>query len=237
MRLPLVMSSSVIPKDLSHSQQQTYRAIFSHPMSHNLTWGDLRSLFEGLGEVSDEHNGNTKFVVNGHSMVFTQNSLNSDVEAEEVVKVRHFLRSSGLDKSDDSTPGEHLLVVVDHQEARIFKSEAPGSTPQTVTPHDPHGFGKHIHNVHDTSKGQHHPVPKSFFEDITKSLSGAQQILIFGTGSGGGSAMTELMKYLQENQKELFESVVGAVSVDAQHMTEGELLAKAREFYDPSKGN
>jgi len=231
------MSSSVIPKDLNHAQEQTYRAIFSHPVSHNITWGDLRSMFEGLGQATNEHNGNTRFVVNGHSMVITQDSLNSEVGATEVMKVRHFLRSSGLDKSDGSPAGTHLLVVIDHQEARIFKSEAPGTVPQTVVPHDPHGFGKHVHNVHDTSKGQHHPVPKSFFEDISKSLIGAQQILIFGSGSGGGSAMNELMNFLHENEKALFESVVGAVSVDEGHMTEAELLAKAREFYDPSKAN
>ena len=132
--------------------------------------------------------------------------------------------------------GEHILVVIDHHEARIFRSEMKGSTPETIVPHDPHGFGRHVHNVHDTSKGQHHPVPKSYFEAVAKTLGDASSILLFGVGSGGGSAMSELSNELEKNHRDLFDRLVGAQKIDESHMSENQILAKAREFYEQPIG-
>jgi len=218
---------------LSGADQRTYHSIFSHPMSHNIEWSEVHSMFKSLGEVVEEHNGNTKITRNGHTLVMHQASPNTIIEPSVLMKVRHFLRSSREEEGTSAPAGDHLLLVIDHHEARIFKSELPGSVPEKIVPYDPHGYGQHLHNVHDPADGQQHPIPKSFFEAIGKSLAGASQILIFGNGSGGGTAMSELMDYLHSSEKLLFEHVIGTVSVDEHHMTEDQLLAKAREFYKP----
>ncbi len=212
---------------LSAAHQRTYESIFAHPLSHNIEWRDIRSLLESLGEVTEEHNGNCRIVRNEGTLVLHPNG--SAVDATTLIKIRHFLQSTQT--ADSSALGDHLLVVIDHREARIFRSELRGSVPEKIVPHDPHGFGKHFHNVHDSSEGQHHPVPKSYFEAVAKSLAGAGKILLFGTGSGGGSAMSELVDELHKEHRDIFDRIIGVEAVDETHLSEGELLAKAREFY------
>ena len=216
---------------LKGAQQRTYDSIFSHPMSHNLEWRDLRSMFQSLGAMVDDHNGNVTVTRNGHVLVVHPDTINHATNPSSLIEIRHFLRSSASDTLQSVPAGDHILVVIDHREARVFRSELQGSTPEKIVPYDPHGFGQHVHNLHEHSHGQHHPVPNSFFEAISKTLQGANQILLFGTGSGGGSAMQELITFLHTHHKDLFEHVIGALTIDETHLTEGQILAKARDFY------
>lgn len=194
-------------------------------------------MLQGLGEVVEEHNGNTKFTLNGHTLVVHQTSPSSMVEPASLMKLRHFLQHSSGGESGAGPAEDHLLVVIDHHEARVFKSDMHGTEPTKIVPFDPHGYGRHVHNAHEPVEGRHQTPPKSFFEAVAKSISGASHILIFGNGAGGTSAMSEFMDYLHENEKVLFEHVMGAVPVDETHLTENELLAKARDFYGPASAD
>jgi hypothetical protein len=103
--------------------------------------------------------------------------------------------------------------------------------PERIEPFDPHGFGRHLRYVEDDSNGQRQPERKSFYEAVAKSLHGAGQILLFGTGTGASSAMEQLIAELQQHHPDVARLVVGSVAVDEHHLTEDKLLAKAREFY------
>ncbi len=127
--------------------------------------------------------------------------------------------------------GSHLLVVIDHRHASVYKTELHGSVPQKVTPYDPHGLGRHLHNVQDDSNGQRKPERRSFYEAIAKTLQGAEQILLFGSGTGASSAMEELLAQLKHHHDDVAKRVVGLVVVDETHLSENQLLAKARDFY------
>lgn len=131
--------------------------------------------------------------------------------------------------------GEHLLVVIDHQEAKIYRAEMQGAVPQQIMPYDPHGFGRHLHSRSKETDGKRQPERKSFYEGIAATLRGANQILIFGHGTGESSAMVQLIADLKHNHNDVAKHIVGAIKVDGQHMTEGQLLAQAREFF-ASKG-
>lgn len=72
---------------------------------------------------------------------------------------------------------------------------------------------------------------KSFYEVIAKTLRGAEQVLLFGIGTGRSSAMEVLLADLKEHHPDVAARVIGSVVVDAHHTTEDQLLAKAREFY------
>lgn len=133
-------------------------------------------------------------------------------------------------KSNVAAPG-HFLVVIDHREARIYQTELAGSVPHRITPYDPFGFGRALHYNQDDSNGQRKPEQKSFYEAVAETLKGAEQILMFGGGTGASSAMEQLLIDLKKHHHDLAARVVGTITVDAHHLTEGELLAKAREFY------
>lgn len=125
----------------------------------------------------------------------------------------------------------HLLVVIDHREARVYLTELHESLPQTITPYDPYGYGRQLRYVQDESNGQRKPERGSFYAGVAKMLQGAEAILLFGHGTGASSAMNQLLAELKRHHADLARRVVGAIVVDQQHLSEHQLLAKARECY------
>src|SRR5580700_10032807 len=129
----------------------------------------------------------------------------------------------------DAAP--HLLVVIDHHEAKVYRTEVHGAVPVSTAPYDPHGYRKHLHSAHEWTDGKRQPERKSFNEAIAKTLRGAEQVLLFGGGTGRSSAMEMLFADLKAHHADVADKIIGTVVVDAHHTTEDKLLAKAREFY------
>jgi hypothetical protein len=125
----------------------------------------------------------------------------------------------------------HVLVVIDHHEAKVYRTEVHGAVPQGITPYDPHGYGRHLHSAHEWTDGKRQPERKSFYEAIAKTLRGADQVLLFGSGTGRSSAMEMLVADLKAHHSDVADKIIGSVVVDAHHTTENQLLAKARDFY------
>jgi hypothetical protein len=215
---------------MSKVHQTTYKAIFQHPIAHNLQWHDVRSLLESLAEVTEEHNGNLKFTRHGEVLIVHPPKHKDLSDVKEVIQIRHFLERSSIPELAPTEDGTHLLIVIDHREARIFKTELRDSVPVSIMPYDPDGTRRHLHNLHDNTDDQ--PELKSFYEAIVHSLKDAEQILIFGSSTGASSAMDYLVDELNQNHPDLAKRIVGAIVVNEQHMTEDQLLAQARAFYE-----
>jgi hypothetical protein len=128
--------------------------------------------------------------------------------------------------------GPHLLVVIDHREARVYRAEVRGTVPERITPYDLNGHGRHSHSAHEWTDGKRPPERKSFYDAVAATLRGAGQVLVFGSGTGRSSAMDQLLADLKDHHPDVADAVVGSVVVDARHTTENELLARARSFYD-----
>ena len=189
-----------------------------------------------LGAMADadaveDNKGNLKVTRNGETLMLHRPRGKDLADKTELMQVRHFLERSGTAVAKSASPGTHLLVVIDHREARIYSTELRGSVPQRITPYDPFGFGRDLHYKQDDSNGQRKPERRSFYEAVAKTLHGAQQILMFGNGTGASSAMEQLLAELKRHHKDLAERVVGSIVVDEHHLTEDQLLAKARELF------
>jgi hypothetical protein len=216
---------------LTGSHLRTYNTIFQHPASHNLEWRSVRALLEKLGEVVEEANGNLKVTRNGQSLVLHPSSTKDVAETDELMVLRHFLERSEAAPAETDAKPARWLVVIDHREARIYRSVERGAVPQQIRPHVPEDFFRHAHHSKDFSRGQEKPDPNSFFEPVAGVLNGAGKILIFGTGTGMSSEMDQFIAWLKLNRPLLAKRIIGAVTVDEHHATEDQLLAKAREFY------
>jgi pimeloyl-ACP methyl ester carboxylesterase len=147
------------------------------------------------------------------------------------MNIRHFLERSGAPSLAAVPDGIDLLVVIDHREARVFKADLHGSMPQRITPYDPHGSRRHLRYVEDDTSGQRKPELKAFYDAVARTLEGAERILLLGSSTGASSAMEHLNAELKLHHPELARRVVGVVVVDAGHMTDDQLLARAREVY------
>jgi hypothetical protein len=136
-----------------------------------------------------------------------------------------------MTNSDEPGTGLHLLVVIDHQEAKVYRTEVHGAVPERIAPYDPHGYGRHLHSAHEWTDGKRPPERKSYYEAVAKTLRGAEQVLLFGSGTGKSSAMGQLLTDLKDHHADIARTIIGSVVVDAHHTTENELLAQARKFY------
>ena len=129
----------------------------------------------------------------------------------------------------DATPT--LVVVIDHHEAKVYRTDTADADPERIVPYDPHGHGRHLHSAHEWTDGKSQPERKSYYEAVAKTLRGAGQVLLFGSGTGKSSAMEQLLADLKAHHPDVAAKVIGSVVVDAHHTTEDQLLARAREFY------
>ena len=186
-------------------------------------------------EAVEEGNGNLKVIRNGQTLVLHRPRGKDLADKKELMHVRHFLERSEAVVPRPAKAGTHLLVVIDHRQARIYSAELHGSVPQRITPFDPFGFDRDLHYNQDDSNGQRKPELKSFYEAVAKTLGGAQQILMFGTATGASSAMEALVAELKHNHHEIAERIVGTYAIDEHHLTDDQLLAKAREFFVAGK--
>jgi hypothetical protein len=216
---------------LTGSHLRTYNTIFQHPISHNLEWRNVRSLLEHVAEVVEQPNGNLRVARNGQSMVLHAPKTKDFAEMEEVMELRRFLERSGTASADPGAKQDHWLVVINHHEARIYRSEIHGTLPERILPHEPDDFFRHAHHSKEFSRGREKPDPNSFFEPVAAALKGAGRILVFGTGTGTSSEMEQFLAWLKKHSPEVAGRVIGSQVIDEHHLTEGQLLSKAREFY------
>jgi hypothetical protein len=152
--------------------------------------------------------------------------------------VRHFLEKTEATPIDEKMKVTQWLVVIDHREARIYRSAEPGSVPQQIRPaHKPEEFFRHAPDSKDFSRGQEKPNPNDFFEPVAGVLNGAGKILIFGSGTGTSSEMEQFVAWLNETRPDLAKRIVGTQVIDEHHITEAQLLAKARAFYTSAGTN
>src|ERR1019366_7469023 len=143
----------------------------------------------------------------------------------------HFLEKSEIVPLKANADTEHWLLVIDHHEARLFRSEMHDALPQQILPHKPDEYFRHAHHSRDFSRGQEKPDPNSFFEPVAKALQVPGRILVFGSGKGTSSEMEEFIGWARMHHPDLAKRIIGSVVVDEHHLSEEQLLAKAREFY------
>jgi hypothetical protein len=226
-------NATTVPKDLSGHHQHTYAAILRHPTAHNLAWHDVRSLLEAVAEVTEGHTGNLHVTRNGKSMSLHAPKHKDAASEEDLHAIRKFLELSGEAATETSVAaGIRLLVVIDHHEAKVYRALSQGGSPVRIEPYDPHGFGRHLRSENPETSGKREPERKSFHEAIAATLKGADAIMVFGDGTGASSAMQQLLLELEKHHHDVFKHVVGSRVVDEHHMTEGQLLAKVREFFE-----
>src|SRR4051794_36947993 len=179
-----MLTENDMESQLAGSHRHAYDALFQHPVARNLQWREVWSMLGVLADAVEGQNGNLKVTRNGQTLVLHRPRGKDLVDAKELGQLRHFLeRSEVTPPPQPAADGPHLLVVIDHREARVYRTELRGSVPQTITPYDPHGRGRHLHYVEQDSSGQRKPERKSFYGAVAKALAGAEKVLVFGSGT------------------------------------------------------
>jgi hypothetical protein len=85
---------------MNHRHRKVLHALFAHPISANISFRDVETLFEELGgTVGHSGHGKLRVELNGHSANFptAQHALPKD----EVVQIKKFIEAAGIDPARD----------------------------------------------------------------------------------------------------------------------------------------
>ncbi|MEI6109423.1 MAG: hypothetical protein WCQ11_05075 [Actinomycetes bacterium] len=124
-----------------------------------------------------------------------------------------------------------VVAVVERYETKVWPTNAEkGAKPELIhplTPRNIHVREAQHHTGHDSDKAD-----KSYFEEISKTLEPAGEILLVGHGTGKSNAVLKLIQYLERYHANVAHKIVGSLDVNVPAMTDGELLAAARHWFD-----
>jgi hypothetical protein len=89
------MSSTPEPEHLNNPHHRhTLRQVFQHPVSHNIEWHAVLSLFEAVGSVELRHDGEYAVHV-GAETVFLGRRKDKDIDVDQVLALRRLLTAAG----------------------------------------------------------------------------------------------------------------------------------------------
>jgi hypothetical protein len=183
-----------------------------------------------LGQVEEEPNGNLRVTHNGQSLILPPKRTKDVAETDELMIIRTFLERSENVPPATNEGEARCLVVISHHDARIFRSAIRGTVAEQIRPQTDHAIN-HPHSFSGFLRGQEKPAPQTFFKPVADALKDAGQILIFGSGTGTASEMDQFVAWLKDHRPELARRITGALIIDEHHLTDAQLLAKARDFH------
>jgi stalled ribosome rescue protein Dom34 len=116
----------------------------------------------------------------------------------------------------------HAVVWIDHSQARIFHLGLSGS--DEVTLH-PQLATRHLHHKANSVGSGHAAPDKTFYEEVTKAITDAGEILIIGPAG----AKTELASHIRAHAPELAKRIAAVEAAD--HPSDNEIVAYAKRHF------
>ena len=131
-----------------------------------------------------------------------------------------------------------MIVVIDHHAAHVYH-DVGGSRPtdeRKVQPYDPYNFHHHlIHRKEAHYRGERVPEEDSFYEEIAKDITPANEIVLIGHATGKSNAADFLKEYLKTHHPDISRRVIATESADLSAVTEPEIEASSKAAHDPSR--
>jgi len=168
----------------------------------------------------------------GSQRAFFKRPNTHDLGVEEVSRLRKFLKEAGAGAQvAEPSPPNRMIVVIDHHAAHVYQ-DFGGSRPaeeHKVRPYDPFHFHHHlIHRKEAHYRGERVPEEDSFYEEIAKDITPANEIVLIGHATGTSNAADFLKKYLKTHHPDISGRVIATESADLSAVTEPEIEALAK---------
>ena len=125
------------------------------------------------------------------------------------------------------------IVAITRDEARVWNTGIEkGSSPERL--HAPSDLGQH----HHVRQAQHHRGhdtdhdDRRFYESVAQAIAHANEILLIGHGTGKADHILRFTQFLERTHPAIAARVVGAMDSNLNALTEPQILATAREWFD-----
>jgi hypothetical protein len=217
--------------------ESLYENLLNGKLPHNLSWSEAVELVGHLGEV--QPHGGDEFVFRvGSQRVFFKRPQTHDLGLEEVSRLRKLLKEAGpISHAEEPAEPSRMIVVIDHHAAHVYH-DFGGSRPvdeHKVRPYDPYNFHHHlIHRKEAHYRGERVPEEDSFYEEIAKDITPANEIVLIGHATGTSNAADFLKEYLTTRHPEISRRIIATESADLSAVTEPEIEALAKRHLTPA---
>ena len=126
-----------------------------------------------------------------------------------------------------------VVVTITKDEAKVWATGLERSSkPEKISAID---NNRHHHKLRQELRHKGpglNPESKAFFENLSGVIKPASELLLLGHGEGKADAAHNFQSYLKEKHQDLANKIVGVIQVDVSHMTEPQVLAEARAWFD-----
>jgi pimeloyl-ACP methyl ester carboxylesterase len=126
-----------------------------------------------------------------------------------------------------------MVVAIDGREARVWPHGTdPGTRPERVV--SPNHRDKHRHVRGDQlGNGQSNPTDEStYFDEVAHLLEDAGEILLIGHGHGKSNVPQAFTTFLSRRHNGLASRISGVLDSDLSALTDAQVLALARHWFD-----
>jgi uncharacterized protein YprB with RNaseH-like and TPR domain len=130
-----------------------------------------------------------------------------------------------------------VAVAITRDEARIWATGVePGTKPENI--HAPDELETHHHHFREAQHHHGHDTDHdrpAYFESITQAVDGASSILLIGHGKGKANEMLHLIQYWERKHPDVGQKVVGAIDSNLEALSQDQVLALVRDWFDDYK--
>ena len=132
--------------------------------------------------------------------------------------------------------GKFVVVAITKDEARIWLTDADrGTPPETIKRPANDDSHRHVREVHASGGHSTNHNEGPYLEEIARVIEPAADVLLIGHGKGKSNSMLRLVQHLERHHAPTAKKVVGAIDANIPAMTEPQILATAREWFDDHK--
>jgi hypothetical protein len=216
---------------LRHDHGTLLESLLSGKLPRSLPWHDVVELISHIGEVLTHGGDEFTFVVEGQRFN-VKRPHHDELDMQETSRLRKFLRESRSAGSPPAPGASQSIVVVDHDQAHIYRNVQSGDseTEETLKPYDPFGFHRHlIHRKEAHYIGDRVPEENSYYEEIAAKLGHEGAIILIGHAKGKSSAMEFLVEFLKNHHPDLSKRITATEVLDLSALTEPEIEAIVRK--------
>lgn len=126
-----------------------------------------------------------------------------------------------------------ILIAMTQEEARVWATGLEkGTHPEKISALSDKARHHHVRQAQHHKGHSGDPEEKNYFEAISNAVSSASEILLIGHGSGKANSMVKFVQFLERKHPNVAHKVVGAIDSNLQAMSEAEILAEARKWFD-----
>jgi hypothetical protein len=223
------------------ADRRTLDAIFHAPPPHHLTWHDVVGLIDAVGGVEEKGSGLFVFRVDGERLEMKKPHTH-DLTAPDILVLRQYLHRTGwspgaleAEVSSRAAPVSGLIIVIDHEGARIFHVHHSVDGDGAATAYDPKHLLHHIHRKsHAESHAETRPDDVLFFGRVADAVAAGGQIVVIGHGKGQSRESDHLSAYLRIHHKDTYARIVREIVADLPHLTPPELIQLGRRAFTPT---